>query len=352
MLRNKSILLIVRRVYGDVFFLSSVIKTLHQNYENCFVDILVNYSTRGIADCLDGVRKIFMFEYTNETGRRYNAFKNLRRYDMSINFTSNDRSVIYAFLASKNCISAIDNESYKNWWKKVILKETFVWNFNEHIFKNYNTPLKNLNIKDSFEFTEIESSFKAKRAVKNLIKDNGVKKFIIFHPSAGKKYKMLPPEKIVELLNLLLTLKFYVIVTGGSSTIDKEVSSLISNNEKVLNLIGKLNIDEFIALSSLSEFYVGTDTLNTHIAASQNKRVFAIFGPTNLALWAPIQSSRQLEKISPNKPIQTYDNITIYRSDLPCMSCWKAGCLDKESYSYCLDEFDVHEFFNFVKSSI
>jgi len=293
-----------------------------------------------------------MFEYTNETGRRYNAFKNLRRYDMSINFTSNDRSVIYAFLASKNCISAIDNESYKNWWKKVILKETFVWNFNEHIFKNYNTPLKNLNIKDSFEFTEIESSFKAKRAVKNLIKDNGVKKFIIFHPSAGKKYKMLPPEKIVELLNLLLTLKFYVIVTGGSSTIDKEVSSLISNNEKVLNLIGKLNIDEFIALSSLSEFYVGTDTLNTHIAASQNKRVFAIFGPTNLALWAPIQSSRQLEKISPNKPIQTYDNITIYRSDLPCMSCWKAGCLDKESYSYCLDEFDVHEFFNFVKSSI
>ena len=46
---------------------------------------------------------------------------------MSINLTASDRSVIYALLASKKAISAVEENNIKSWWKKILLK--FHYNF-------------------------------------------------------------------------------------------------------------------------------------------------------------------------------------------------------------------------------
>ena len=67
------------------------------------------------------------------------------------------------------------------------------------------------------------------------------------------------------------------------------------------------------------------DTLNMHIAASQNKDVFAIFGSTNLSMWSPWSNFLQ-KGTKENKPLQKYDNITIFQSSLPCKVCGAVGC--------------------------
>jgi len=35
-------------------------------------------------------------------------------------------------------------------------------------------------------------------------------------------------------------------------------------------------------------------------------------------------------------PIQTYDNVTIFQADMPCVACGKAGCDDNHGKSECL----------------
>ena len=72
-----------------------------------------------------------------------------------------------------------------------------------------------------------------------------------------------------------------------------------------------------------------------HIAAAQNKRIFAIFGPTNLKMWSPW--SNEIRKSADfDMPIQTYSNVTIFQADMKCVACGKAGCNDS-GVSECLN---------------
>ena len=77
------------------------------------------------------------------------------------------------------------------------------------------------------------------------------------------------------------------------------------------------------------------DTLNMHIAASQSKRIFAIFGPTNVQMWSPWSNELQKSSVI-NQPIQTYGNITLFQADMQCVACGKAGCNNDFNISECL----------------
>ena len=91
------------------------------------------------------------------------------------------------------------------------------------------------------------------------------------------------------------------------------------------------------------------DTLNMHIAASYSKRIFAIFGPTNLNMWSPWSNKLQ-KSATENKPIQVYDNITIFQANMPCVACGKAGCDNKHGKSECLDHISPKVIFDAVKA--
>ena len=106
------------------------------------------------------------------------------------------------------------------------------------------------------------------------------------------------------------------------------------------NIIELYNLPQyFFALSKLSLGYIGMDTLNMHIAASQNKRVFAIFGPTNLKMWSPWSNQLKLSATK-DQPKQTYGNITVFQANMPCVACGKAGCDNNHGNSDCLDNID------------
>ena len=111
------------------------------------------------------------------------------------------------------------------------------------------------------------------------------------------------------------------------------------------------SIEEFCALSSLSLCYVGMDTLNMHIASSQNKRIFAIFGPTKLSIWSPWCNEIR-SAASKNSPIQTYGNITIFQADQKCVACGFAGCNDNYIKSDCLDLIDPRVIFKEIKEHL
>ena len=100
-------------------------------------------------------------------------------------------------------------------------------------------------------------------------------------------------------------------------------------------------------MSHLSSAYIGMDTLNMHIAASQNKRIFAIFGPTNLKMWSPWSNFLQ-ESASESKPIHNYANITIFQADMPCVACGKKGC-NNSFMSECLKNISPETIFKEIK---
>jgi len=95
--------------------------------------------------------------------------------------------------------------------------------------------------------------------------------------------------------------------------------------------------------------YIGMDTLNMHIAAAQNKRIFAIFGPTNLTMWSP-WSTQLKTSATKNTPLQTYGNITLFQANMPCVACGNAGCDNQHGKSECLDHISSEVVFKEVKN--
>jgi heptosyltransferase-3 len=340
----KRILIIVQRSNGDVFLCLNLIRELYSFYKNANIDILVNSDTLQVAKLLPFIRKILTFSYAKKRDSRWKQeFKIVqsifRKYDLSINLTASDRSVIYTLLASKRSISIVERETTKSWWKKIFLYKYYYFNNKQHIFLNNLFPLNLLKIDYSQTLQKIDSSENIAESVKKMLSQKGIQKFYIFHPSAQYNYKIYPQNLRNNLLSYLNDLGIPIIVTGSNNKIDLEIKLSLPSYPNVIDLIGKTSLEEYISLSSLSEAYIGMDTLNMHIAASQSKQIFAIFGPSILNIWSP-WSNKVISSASENMPVQSYGNVTLFQADMPCVACGNAGCDNNHIKSECLFNID------------
>ena len=330
MRKTKKILIIIQRSNGDVFLSVSLINQLYEYYQSPKIDLLVNDDTLQLAKLLPNINFIHKFSYSKKQNNRFNQEKNLflslfRKYDLSINLTASDRGVLYALLAAKKSISAIEMDIQKSWWKKILLDHYYYFDSSKHILLNNLESLKILNIKHDQYQESINFSSNDYSEIKNKLKKKGIDRFIIFHPSAQYNYKVYSQNLRDKLLNLLNNLEISVVITGGNNEIDLKIKNEIPRLTNIYNFIGETSLKDYFILSELAIAYIGMDTLNMHIAASQNKRIFAIFGPTKLSMWSP-WSNHLKSATSLNKPIQTYGRNTIFQSSLPCEVCGKVGC--------------------------
>jgi heptosyltransferase-3 len=352
------ILIIIRRSNGDVFLASPLIDTFKIHYPNAKIDILVNQETLGIAKTLANVNKILVYNYDWKSKgilfyikKEFDLIRSIRsNYDLSINLTSNDRNILYAKLASKKAISCIENESKKSWWKRLLLDDYYFVDPQRHIVEHNLIPLSLLGLEIKHKAVHAHVPRDGVEEL-NRIPFDLSKPFIIFHPVAQYRYKIYPRILRDRLLALLNTLEIPIVVTGGPSLLDREISQELPQLKNLYNLIGKTSLAGYIALCEKSRAYIGMDTLNMHIAAALDKPVFAIFGPTLPQIWSPW--CNQLQRgTSRNAPVQSYGNITLFQADMPCVACGKAGCNDQNGVSECLSDIDPLLIFNEVKKCL
>ena len=353
MKKPRKILIIIQRSNGDVFLSIGLIKSIFKFYNSPQIDLLVNDDTFQMANLLPHVSKIITFSYKNKTENRWLQEKEIfskifRRYDLSINLTSSDRSVLYALIAGKKTISVVEKNNKKSWWKKLLLTHYYYYDSEKHILMQNLTPLDLLGI----PYINIQKSISIKQEtyerVRDKLRKKNIQSFIIFHPSAQYNYKILPNDSRNLLINLLSKLGVAVVISGSDNLIDTEIKLNLPSLPNIYDFIGETSLEEYFALSELSLAYIGMDTLNMHIAASQEKRIFAIFGPTNLNMWSP-WSNKLKKSATDNAPLQTYDKNTIFQADMPCVACGNAGCDNKHGRSECLFKINPDLIFQEIK---
>ena len=350
---SKKILVIIQRSNGDVFLSNTLIQSLYQHYKNSEIDLLVNDDTLPIAKTIANIRQIHTFSYRQKKENRWGQERGLisklfKKYDISINLTASDRSVLYALLFAKRSISAIEADNGKSWWKRRLLSQFYVFDLSHHILINNLKPLQLLGIKHNKVVIPTRYNSLSKNLIKEKLALRGVNHFLIFHPSAQYEYKVYPVDLRNQLLTLLNNLNIPIVITGGKSKIDVKIKKNLPLLNNIYDFIGETTMEEYMALSDLSSGYIGVDTLNMHISAAQDKPVFSIFGPTNLKMWSPW--CNQLRKATNHDaPIQTYGNITIFQANMSCVACGRAGCDDQHGHSECLDKINPKTVFEQIR---
>lgn len=322
----KKVLLIIQRSNGDVYYSYSLLRILSENYPNTKFDYLINDDTYSIAKTFDGVNKIIQFSYKLKRANGLNYIYKFsrqifRKYDLSINLTASDRSVFLAIISAKKSISVVDQEKTKSWWKKLLLSHYYKYNPQEHILRHTLKALKFLKIKYKEQFFSPPIHRNALLEAEKKLNDLGIKKFIIFHPSAQYEYKVSPKKFRNEFLKKMSSLNIDIVITGGNTEIDRSISKSLPNYSYLHNFIGKTSLELFQSLCSLCDVFIGMDTLNAHIAASFKKQIFLISGPTELQRWIPWTKN---------------DTVEVVLADMPCVPCGKKGC-NNEGRSMCLE---------------
>ena len=331
-MRPMKILIIMQRSNGDVFLTLPLIRALQEQHPDASIDMLVNDDTLGIAKTLPNIHQFIVFSYTRKKSglrERLSQERDIiqkiwRKYDLSINLTASDRSVQYAIMASKNSISAVEQQNNKSWWKKRLLKHHYFIDTQRHTVENNCKPLQFLDLPSTSIKVIPEVNPLALEQMRAKLDTQGITQFWVMHAGAQYDYKIYPQQLRNKLIQELTEQGLTLIATGGNTPIDQRIKTELPHHPQCHNWIGQTNLSELIALISLSQGYIGMDTLVMHIAASLNKPVFAIFGPTLTSVWSPWK----------NEPTQ---KIHVFQADMPCVPCGKAGCDNRHGKSQCLD---------------
>lgn len=336
-----------------MFLASPLIEGLFSAYGGPEIDLLVNSDTLAIARTLPQIREFLTFTYgdggMSKATIAVGLFRKIfRRYDLCVNLTASDRSVLFALAAAPVAISAVEPNRKKSWWKRLLLSGHYEFDSTRHIIENNTMALGLLGIGAGKLRVTARHAAEADAKVERLLADWGIREFLVFHPGAQYDYKVYPEKLRNELLGKLDQLGVPLVVTGSKSPVDLAIQKSLPKLANIHDFIGLTSMDELIALSERSLGYIGADTLNMHIAASQDKRIFAIYGPTILSMWSPWCNALRTGTRT-NRPVQTYGNVTIFQADMPCVACGKSGCDDHHGVSECLYRIEPETIFKEVE---
>jgi heptosyltransferase-1 len=136
------------------------------------------------------------------------------------------------------------------------------------------------------------------------------KAYAVLLPGSNWPTKRWPVEHFAELAKSLRTRLGILPVVAGAAR-DSQFAAQIDG----LNLCGKTNLRQSVALLEKAAVVVANDSGPMHIAAALNRPLIAFYGPTDVRLTGPYGRED-----------------SVMRTDIPCSPCLKRAC----SHQSCL----------------
>ncbi|WP_337864596.1 glycosyltransferase family 9 protein [Ignavibacterium sp.] len=320
----KNILIVRTDRIGDVVLSLPLARIIKQHYPKVKVSFLVREYTKALVENNRFVDEVIVLQ---EDSSKILINKNVEqlkkgKFDTAIIVYPTFKIALLIFLAGiKNRIGSgyrlyaflFSEKVYEH--RKDALKHELEYNL---------SLLSKLGIEHSGGTNNVSFDLDVKKSslnnVESLLSSLGIKgkdKFIIIHPGSGGSAVDLPIEKFIELIKLLTDKKIKVVLTGSES--EKEICDKLTLNEYVFNLAGILNLDDLIALISISSLLAANSTGPIHIAAALNKFTFGFYPKVKVCSakrWGPYTDKKFIYE-----PEIECDNCTVEQ-------CQKLNCMN------------------------
>ena len=341
----KKILIIATRQIGDTLITTPLISAAKRIWPDAQIDFFCYENSLSMLSGNTGIHqligtrpKLSFFDYLKQ------FFQLFKRYDLAVITQPSDRAYIYGLIAAKHRVGVIPVEPKLNWWKKKIsIHNVEVDYFHQHVIT------EKLRLLEPFvtegELFSHPISVRPPKSVDlpSEIKSYISESFVVIHPTPLTAYKRWPLANWVELIESL-SQNHQIVLSGAPIAQDRELNQAIidllsdSAKKNVLNLDGRLKLDQLGTLLRQAKLYIGIDTSVTHLAAACNTPTITLFGatpPTNFGPWPNGFIGKQPYAL--RATTQKVGTVTILQGPGDCVPCRKAGCEDKpDSRSDCL----------------
>jgi heptosyltransferase II len=161
----------------------------------------------------------------------------------------------------------------------------------QHEVENFLDVLRADGIPVTDDFLEIWTSPEEEARAACLLEDAGVipsTPFAVIHPFSAVTQRGWPLENFAELaVRINREIGYRPVVVGG--TRDREPFNRARHlfGDITVDLVGKCNLRETIALLRQSKLFIGNDSGIMHLAAAANTHLVALFGPQSPVKFGP-----------------------------------------------------------------
>lgn len=343
---------------GDILFTTPAIKAIKDNQTDSIVGYWCNERVKDILKNNPRIDKIFALSrgdlkkiFQKSKWEGFCQFLNLvykikkENFDISLDVSLDHRySLICKLLGIKKRIGF----NYKKRGRFLTDKIDISGYQNRHVVEYYLDLLKLLNINPQDKKLELIITEQNKKLANDLLLSEGIDSrglLVGIAPGAGASwgsdavFKHWSAVKFAQLADKIIEdLGVKVLILGDEQ--ERPISEIIVNTveHKVVDLTGKINLEEFSAIINNLDLLITNDGGPLHIAVAQGIKTVSIFGPVDDKVYGPYPVS--------NKHI-------VIKDDIECRPCYNnfrfAGCLNNRR---CIQDISVDRVYLAVKSLI
>ena len=310
------ILIIKFRHIGDVLLTTPLIANLHHHYPNALIDIAINKESEGILKNNPHINQILSYDRAKiksssllkKVKEEVKYLKGIlnQKYDLVLNLTEGDRgAIISRLLNSKKRIGIRSRNRF------IDLLQPYTNSIDRlpyrHTVERELSFLEILNLKVISKRVELYSNAPMPQ---ELDKYN----YIVIHPVSRWMSKSWKKDSFAKLIDIIQSeYNLSVVLTGGSSSKEKEYNSSIENLSKTkpINLTGEISLEELTTLLRNAKGFIGLDTAPMHMAAACDIPVIALFGPSDPILWGPWENELQMACYTKKRQTQSCGKHTV-----------------------------------------
>ena len=296
LLTPKRILVVRYRFIGDTILTVPFLRHLRKAYPNAVIDVLVGpESGQVLANC-PYINELITFDttrfhkYDSGKGKARSFFSYVfelrkRRYDTVFLLKRSFSSALLAFL-----IGARQRIGYNTEGRRCLLTLPVVWDTARHEVQSTLDVLRAAGLRADDDYLEAWPSAPEKAEVLARVPALFGKKrpLIVFHAAAAHGDKLYPLESwAVVIKEMVKRTGALALFTGSAQDIPiyEELGRLAGVDAEIV--AGKLDLRQTMALLSMVDLAVCTDSGPAHLAAAAGIPVVTLFGPTDPARWAP-----------------------------------------------------------------
>ena len=303
-----NILLIQLRRLGDVILITPVINALRVKFPEAHISLAVANECRALLPAIAHVDRFFIFRRgladVGEVGRILR-----QRFDVSIDFTGNDRSALITLAARAPRRIVGGRRKLRSAFRARIYNEIVDNAVREsHTVDANLTLVAPLGITSAPVTPSLSLPDSAPAAAQKIIRENDLGEgFVIFHPGTAREEKFWLAQRWTEVIKYVQqTTAYRCVVTGSNSPTERRHIDAICSGASVVNLAGKIELPTLTALISSARLVVTVDSAPVHLASAMGTPQVALFGPTNPFHWRPRTSMAAILTADSLAPIEQF----------------------------------------------
>ena len=274
---------------GDIVLTTPVIRCLKNQIDKVEIHVLTKKKFSSLYKTNPYINKVY--EYDDSLKKNIEDLK-LENYDYIVDLQKNKRSIRVTRALHK------PHSSFPKLNFKKFLLTTFKINLmpDIHIVDRYFKAVEKLGVKNDCQGLDFFISEKNNYPLSELPENfqNGYHAFVI---GGTYKTKILPPVKVVEVIKKI---NAPVVLLGGPDDVERaeeifyktseiqnlrisEIQNLRiseSQNLSILNLVGKINLEQSASIVKNAKSVLTNDTGLMHIAAAFHKNIVSVWGNT------------------------------------------------------------------------